>query len=116
MLRSTTLPWAAKYSSTIRFTTGLQEPQVLPAEVLVSCSAASTMSALHTLLHEQTTASSGSPRSAPPRLAGRISSSGLSGSSMPLATIGRRTPYAVASPTSTPPRRRRPSSETTSFL
>ena len=30
-LRSTTLPWAAKNSSTIFFTTGLQEPQVLPA-------------------------------------------------------------------------------------
>ena len=72
---------------------------------------AATISPLVTLLHEQTCASSGMPGARPPpRAAGRISSSGLSGSAMPLATIGRSTPYAEASPTRIPPSRRVPSS------
>ena len=86
---------------------------VAPVETAV------TMSPLLTSLQEQTCASSGiaaTPVPAPPRAAGRISSSGLAGSAMPLETIGRRIPYAVASPTRIPPRRRLPSSVTTSFL
>src|SRR5690348_4684142 len=104
----------------------LQDPQVDPALVsLVTSawveqplSAAPLIWPLVTLLQEQTTASSGSSSllADPPDPAGRIRSSGLSGSGRPLATIGRRMPYALASPTSTPPRRRLPSSEMTSFL
>ena len=74
-----------------------------------------------TLLHEQTTASSGIARTPCPapvevRDAGRISSSGLSGSAMPLPTMGRSTPYADASPTRIPPSSLVASDETTSFL
>ena len=94
-LRSTSRPAAAKCSSTIVRTSGLQEPQVVPARVQALTQAtsahgfsaratASTICALVTSLQEQTCASSGSPTSAPPRLAGRIRSSGFSGSSMPL--------------------------------
>ena len=91
-----------------RATTVLQEPQVDPARVWAVTQAASThgppslsvdssetaalISALLTSLHEQTCRSSGSSSSSPPREAGRISSSGFSGSSIPDATIGRRTP------------------------
>src|SRR5262245_58006957 len=94
----------------------LQEPQVEPARVVVPAAAAATISALVTSLQEQTCASSGRVGIPPPPPAGRISSSGLSGSGSPEAAIGRSTPYADASPTSTPPRRRLPSSEITSFL
>src|SRR6478735_5718430 len=126
MLRSTLLPWAAKKSSTIFLTTGLQDPQVLPALVhfvthagpsqLPFSATAASIWAFVTSLHEQTCASGGSPISGTPRPAGRIRSSGLSGSAMPEATIGRSTPYADASPTSTPPSSWVPSAETTSFL
>ena len=66
-------------------------------------------SPLVTSLQEQTCASSGMPGLAAPRDAGRIRSSGLAGSSMPLETIGRRMPYAEASPTRMPPSSASPS-------
>ena len=78
---------------------------------------ASSICRLVTSLQEQTCGLVGQRRSRRrPAPAGRISSSGLAGSAMPLTTIGRSTPYAEASPTRMPPSSGVPSSETTSFL
>ncbi|MNW64098.1 hypothetical protein D3C74_423450 [compost metagenome] len=70
-----------------------------------------------TLLHEQTVASSGSssPAAPPPdEPSGSRNAPGSPGSSRP--TMGRSDAYGVASPTNTPPRRVRASSDRTSFL
>ncbi|MNT72587.1 hypothetical protein D3C72_2112050 [compost metagenome] len=76
---------------------------------------------LVTLLHEQIWAVSGSASAPSAGLAlpsedGRIRNSGDSGSSMRFSIIWSRVPYSSASPTSTPPSRYLPQSDTTSFL
>ncbi len=100
---------------------GTQLPQVVPARVhdlmpgtsVTPLSAmAERMSPAHTLLHEQTCASSGRSRLAPAPLNSR--SDGAAGSSLP--TNGRSEVYGDASPTQMPPSSVRASSLMNSFL
>src|ERR1700745_4158784 len=104
---------------------GTHDPHDVPADVQDFSAPTSAhpsamahfRSPLVTLLHEQICAESGSaptPKAAHSSdWAGAIRASGSPGSSLP--TMGRKTPYDEASPTSTPPRRVLASSDRTSL-
>ncbi|CPU65346.1 Uncharacterised protein [Mycobacteroides abscessus] len=121
----TSTPARASSVVVIFLTSGRHDPQLVPARVhaltparsVHPCSVtAPRIVPAPTLLHEQTVASSGSSRSGapPPDPSGSRNSPGSPGSSVP--SVGRSDAYGAASPTNTPPRSVRASSDRTSFL
>src|SRR6185295_5061397 len=125
---ATSTPCFFSSASTIDLASGPQPPQLVAhfvfflsaPSVVQPALTASQIWPLDTLLQEQISAVAGSrstpmPLAAPSR-AGRMRSSGWSGSGIAFNVICSRLPYSAASPTSTAPSRYLPSPDTTSFL
>ena len=118
-------PLRASSAPTSFFTRGRHEPHAAPARVHAFTPATSVQPSsvtaqrivpAVTLLHEHTSASSGSSAfaSASPAPSGMRYAAGSAPSGPP--SSGRSIPYALASPTRMPPSRVCASSESTSFL